>query len=77
MSVWLTSQEDKVCMFDSVTGIAFGPVFDSEEECESFTVWYKETTNFLPSPFSPTESWQQAMVRWEQHLEWMMQMGSG
>lgn len=27
-------RSDKVVMFDSVTGIAFGPVFDSLEEAE-------------------------------------------
>lgn len=36
MSVRLTTQEDKVALFDSVSGYAFGPTFDSEGEAEDF-----------------------------------------
>ena len=28
------------CMMDSVTGVAFGPVFGSYEECEAFQKWW-------------------------------------
>jgi len=41
MGVRITSQEDKVALFDSVTGHAFGPVFDSEWEAEEFTDWFQ------------------------------------
>ena len=70
MSTRITSQEDKVCLYDSVTGMAFGPVFDSEPECEAFCIWFKETTNFLPSP--DTVMWAEHWVRWEAHLEEML-----
>jgi hypothetical protein len=31
------------CMMDSVTGVAFGPVFGSYEECEAFQKWWGAT----------------------------------
>ena len=39
MGVRLTSREDKVALYDSVSDIAFGPVFDSEEDAEKFLEW--------------------------------------
>ena len=36
MSLRYSSREDVVCLFDSVTEWAFGPVFHSEEDAESF-----------------------------------------
>jgi hypothetical protein len=36
MAVLFTASEKKVAMFDSVTGVAFGPVFDDESHAESF-----------------------------------------
>lgn len=36
MSVRLTSGENKVALFDSTSGFAFGPVFDDETEAEAF-----------------------------------------
>lgn len=39
MGVRITTAERKVALYDSVTGKAFGPVFDSEEEADSFLNW--------------------------------------
>lgn len=36
MSVRITSQEGRVALFDSVSGWAFGPAFNTEEEAEDF-----------------------------------------
>jgi hypothetical protein len=36
MGIRLTCPEDKVALFDSVTGWAFGPVFDNVTEGEDF-----------------------------------------
>ena len=36
MGVRNTSVEEKAAMFDSVTGTAFGPVFDSADELDDF-----------------------------------------
>lgn len=36
MSVRVTSQEGKHAMFDSTGMVAFGPVFDSMEDCDLF-----------------------------------------
>lgn len=36
MSVRVTSVEGKVALFDSTTGLAFGPVFASDDEAEEF-----------------------------------------
>jgi hypothetical protein len=44
MSVHITSQEDKVALFDSTTGHAFGPVFDNEWEAEEFVNWHQKQT---------------------------------
>jgi hypothetical protein len=36
MTVRITSQEGKVALFDGVSGWAFGPTFDTEEEADDF-----------------------------------------
>lgn len=36
MSVRITSQESRAALFDSVSGWAFGPTFNTEEEAEDF-----------------------------------------
>ena len=36
MSVRITSQENKVALFASDTGLAFGPIFDSQDDAEDF-----------------------------------------
>lgn len=40
MGVRLTSQEEKTALYDSVTDMAFGPVFDSLDAAETFLAWY-------------------------------------
>lgn len=42
MGVRNTMTEGKVALFDSVTGVAFGPVFDTEEEAERFVAYVAE-----------------------------------
>ena len=49
MSVRITSQERKVALFDSASGRAFGIVFDSEEDAESF-LSYCRGSNDDPGP---------------------------
>jgi hypothetical protein len=39
MGVRTTSVEGKVAMFDSTTGMAFGPVFDSTGEADSYMLF--------------------------------------
>jgi hypothetical protein len=39
MGVRNTAAENKVALFDSVTGTAFGPVFDDEMQCDAFMEW--------------------------------------
>ena len=39
MGLRLTSAEGVTAMFDSVTGWAFGPVFEHEEDAEAFMGW--------------------------------------
>lgn len=39
MGVRLTSQEDVVALFDSVSGFAFGPTFPNEAEAQQFLAW--------------------------------------
>ena len=36
MSVRVTATEGRAALYDSVTDVAFGPVFDSAEEAEEF-----------------------------------------
>lgn len=36
MSVRVTSVEGKVALFDSTDGLAFGPVFEDDDEAEAF-----------------------------------------
>ena len=39
MGVRITSVEAKCALFDSVSGLAFGPVFDSWLDAEAFLTW--------------------------------------
>jgi hypothetical protein len=36
MSVRITADENKVALFDSVSGFAFGPTFDDRDEADSY-----------------------------------------
>lgn len=36
MGIRITTEEDKVALFDSVTGLAFGQVFDSAVDAQAF-----------------------------------------
>jgi hypothetical protein len=40
MGVRITD-ERHVALYDSTTGIAFGPTFESADEAEAFLVWYR------------------------------------
>ena len=42
MGVRVTSQEGKHALFDSATAVAFGPVFDSMEDCDAFLEFLRE-----------------------------------
>jgi len=42
MSIRITSDDHKVAMYDSVTGLAFGPVFDSATEASGFVDYVNE-----------------------------------
>jgi hypothetical protein len=54
MGVRITSQENVSALFDSVSGVAFGPVFEDEFEAEEFLAWYAEQgrvdLRLLPGP---------------------------
>lgn len=52
MSVRLTSQESRVALFDSVTGYAFGPTFDSDEDAESFVAFVRDISGQDPREIS-------------------------
>lgn len=39
MGVRITSDEDKAALFDSVSGWAFGPVFDNSDEADDFLTY--------------------------------------
>ena len=58
----MTADGSKVAMYDSVSGFAFGPTFDTEGDAESFLEWcphdartYSETQ--LKALY---ETWQEA-----------------
>lgn len=41
MGVHITADESKVALFDSVSGMAFGPVFNDSDEAQGFLDWLK------------------------------------
>lgn len=65
MGVRDTSTERKVAMFDSVTGFAFGPVFDTEADLEEFMEWWDETSNRDLRDLSDAEL-EEALAKWDQ-----------
>lgn len=42
MGVRVTDGETEFALFDSTTGLAFGPVFDNYDEAEGFLSWLRE-----------------------------------
>jgi hypothetical protein len=54
MSVRITSDEDKAALFDSVSGWAFGPVFDNSDEADDFLVFCESAE--LPDVRTMTEN---------------------
>ena len=49
------TEDDRVAMFDSVTGVAFGPTFRSVDDAESFLTWLREHPWRRPSGLTFTE----------------------
>lgn len=50
MGVRLTTDESKTALFDSVTGLAFGPVFDCTADAESFLEYAEKFKVLFISP---------------------------
>jgi hypothetical protein len=48
MGVRLTDSEN-VALYDSTTGTAFGPIFESRDDAEAFCIWLGEN-NEVPDP---------------------------
>lgn len=42
MSVSITGSEGSVALYDSTTGIAFGPVFEDSDRADNFLEWFRE-----------------------------------
>lgn len=68
MGVRTTSSENKVALFDSVTGRAFGPVFDSNDDIESF-LEYAETMGTEDLRCSTDDELETMKHNWEQSME--------
>ncbi len=47
--------DEKAVLFDSVDGVAFGPLFDSEEEAEQFLLRIDSAVGVDPRRFSTTQ----------------------
>lgn len=45
MGIRITSTESKTAIYDSVSGFAFGPVFDSDLEAEEFIEFAEKRLN--------------------------------
>ena len=69
MSVRLTSRQNKVALFDSVTDTAFGPVFDSDEEADSFLDWIEEHDGRDARLLSPAELEAMNLDWWNAHSD--------
>jgi len=52
--------EDISCLYDSVSGFAFGQVFGGAEEADEFLEWYHE--RFLHSSDDPRKLSEQGLV---------------
>lgn len=63
------SDESRVCLYDSVNGWAFGPVFESVEHAEDFQRWLAERFGFEdldgidPLALSP-QGWKARYEEW-------------
>jgi hypothetical protein len=43
MGIRTTESDPRVALYDSVSGFAFGPTFDTGEEAERFLRWYRNS----------------------------------
>jgi hypothetical protein len=39
MACWIIANDDRACFADSVTEVAFGPLFHSQADAEAFWEW--------------------------------------
>jgi hypothetical protein len=46
MSIRTTDSDPKVALYDSVTGFAFGPVFEDSDDANAFLAWYRDDSPF-------------------------------
>ncbi len=63
MSVLLTNDR-KVAMYDSVSGFAFGPTFDSEDEASEFVDFLYEEYDSDPRALNDKEM-EEALIKFE------------
>lgn len=68
MSVRITTQERKVALFDSTNGLAFGPVFETEDDAEEFLEHLTEIGERDPR-FIPAAELAAIAYDWEQERE--------
>lgn len=48
-----TTDREHVALYDSVTGMAFGPTFADAEHAEHFLAWLRERNNLPPQGIGP------------------------
>jgi hypothetical protein len=41
MSVRITGSDDSVALYDSTTGVAFGPIFENDTKADEFLEWHR------------------------------------
>lgn len=42
MSVRITGSDGSVALYDSTTGVAFGPIFENEDQADEFLEWFRK-----------------------------------
>ena len=53
MGIRTTESDPKVALYDSVSGFAFGPTFDTSEEAENFLEWSRDRSPDLRTLTDP------------------------
>ncbi len=70
MSVGNTAANKKVALYDDTTDVAFGPVFDSEGECDDFLVYLVGRHN-VDDPREQTDAWLiEKYEEWQEYQAW-------
>jgi hypothetical protein len=66
MAVRITTQENMHALYDSVTGWAFGPVFDRIDDAQQFLAWAQDESGLVDLRIMSDRALEEAYARFRE-----------